>query len=215
MENESNGHLLNAGRPYVLFAGAAFVWIVVVAWLGWLYHSERVYARDYLERLAALAVLPVYTPGDVVTWKDDQKLLLSGWSGPEAGFRWSDGRKAVFLFRLPPGLDREKAYRLRMHFAHSIETQRVTILFNKIPVADFRLREAGVVDVGIPGKLLRDANVVELLLPGATQPGTGDLRLLAVAMVDFVLEPPGPGGISRQDGITIKRGNFGERRRLS
>jgi hypothetical protein len=176
-------------RSAVLLASVAFSWSLFLVWMGWLYHSERVYALKYLERLSARAALPVYIPGDVVTWKDDGKLLFAGWSGPEAAFRWSGARTAVFIFRLPPGWDPEAAYRLKMHFAYSINTQRVTILFNKSAVADFTLRGAGLVDVAIAGKLLHDVNIVELLLPDATQPGTGDLRVLAVAMVDFVLQP--------------------------
>jgi len=176
-------------RAAVLFAGVALSWAAFLVWLGWLYHSERVYSREYLERLAVRAALPVYTPGEVVTWRDDGKLLFAGWSGPEAGFRWSGAREAVFMFRLPPGWNREAAYRLKMHFAYSIHTQRVTILCNRSVVGDFTLHGAGLVDVGVAGRLLHDANVIELLLPGAAQPGSGDLRVLAVAMVDFVLQP--------------------------
>jgi hypothetical protein len=175
-------------RSAALFVSGAICWGILLVWLGWLYHSEQLYARQYLERMAARATLPVYTPGDVVTWKDDGKLLFAGWSGPEAGFRWSGAREAVFIFRLPPGWNREAAYRLKMHFAYSINAQRVTILLNKSAVADFTLRGAGLVDAAVAGRLLHDVNVVELLLPGATQPGTGDFRVLAVAMVDFVLE---------------------------
>lgn len=198
MVNSFNKAANPAGMPAdrrKLADSAAFVvvatvfWIVLLAWLGWLYHSERVYAREYLGRLAARAALPVYTPGDVVTWRDDKKLLFSGWSVPEANFRWSGSKKAVFLFRLPPGWNRQTAYRLKMHFLYSIHTQRVTVLVNKHAVGAFTLQGAALVDVGVPGELLHDANVVELLLPDAVQPGTQDFRVLAVAMLDFVLQP--------------------------
>jgi hypothetical protein len=174
------------------FVAAVCCWAIFLVWLGWLYRSGRVYSRDLLEHLASQANLPVYTPGDVVTWKDNKEVLLSGWYEPEARFRWSGGRKAVFLFRLQPGWNREATYSLRMHFADSIGTEHVKILFNKSAVAEFTLRGAGSVDAPVDGRLLHEANVVELVLPDARQPGTADLRVLAVAMVDFVLRPAGP-----------------------
>jgi hypothetical protein len=79
-----------------------------------------------------------------------------------------------------------------MHFAYSLKTQRVKIFFNRTALTELSLRGPGAVDVGVSSDLLQDANVVELVLPDAAQAGARDLRMLGVALVDFVLQPVSP-----------------------
>jgi hypothetical protein len=177
-----------------MLAAALLLWVCLAAWLFWLYQSERVYAQGYLDYVAAHASVPVYHPGDVVSWKDERKVLFAGWYGPEASIRWSSGQTAGLLFRLPSDYQQDQAYKVILHVAAIVtSTQRLTLMLNHDTLGSTTLHGASTLSWTVPGRILKAGiNTVELQLPDAAQPSLMDARLLAVALRDFDLEPDRP-----------------------
>ena len=86
------------------------------------------YRRNYLDHMAAIGSIPVYTPGETVEWTDTGKVLLIGWSIPHEQFRWSMGKSAGFAFRLAfePSAD----LHLDMHVGPTVGEQHVEFTAN-------------------------------------------------------------------------------------
>lgn len=114
-----------------------------------------------------------------------EHLLGVGWSYSEDWAVWSDTRRASLL--LP--LDRSVAHELRLEL-HPQGSQRVQVLVDGRPAAEFMAEERGIYAVPVPG----DDNPhpsgltrVQFVLPDAARPvdvdGSPDFRLLGVALI--------------------------------
>jgi hypothetical protein len=167
---------------------ALFLWIPFLCWIGYLLRFQSRYAHDYLSRMERLAVLPVYVPGDVVSYTGQGKVMFVGWSQPEAGFRWSDGRSSAFLLRLPVEAGRGQ-YRLRLTLAATAGLQRVRVLVNHRVVETVSHSGPGILEVAVPAGRFKPGavNSIELDLPDAFRPTNGDSRYLALQLVSFQL----------------------------
>jgi hypothetical protein len=112
-----------------------------------------------------------------------------GWSGQENGFCWSvDDSSTLTLPRIRPS----DSYRLEMDVVPfiappALESQRMEVLVNGKIVSSFDPLPRGVVACAVPGRLVRDAQGIEVVLrhPDALSPraasGQNDDRRLAVA----------------------------------
>lgn len=179
-------------HPMLFWSGGVIVWAIFLIWMAWMYHSQKVYARDFAKIIAKGGSVPVYTPGDVVTFKDNRKIVFVGWSQPESKFRWTSNKKSSLIFRLAPGWNRVPAYRLKVHFQSSIGLQHVTVLLNHQTVSTLKVQGPGTLDAQVPAAWLADSDDIDFLLPDARAPGIADPRVLSVAFVDFDLEPVTP-----------------------
>jgi hypothetical protein len=120
-----------------------------------------------------------------------------GWSGPEDGFRWTDG--AVSLLNLPP-LPAQAALldiAVNPHVYQEHPQQRLLLLINDCVVGELEVRGRVRLRFEIPaGALWPDRpNRLRLVLPDACAPSrftsVGDHRLLGLAVSEMTLSPLG------------------------
>lgn len=119
------------------------------------------------------------------------RYLGSGWSGPEGGWRWTDGRHASVRFA-GPALD-VGAMALELEArpylgGGRLAAQRVLVSLNRrqIQVWDLTRREKVALRLDVPPGLLRPQNTLRFDLPDAAAPDslekTGDHRQLGIAV---------------------------------
>jgi hypothetical protein len=101
--------------------------------------------------------------------------LWYGWSGPEACCRWSNAGRAAIVF----SVDKFRPTKLLMKIGPFLEPgrvdkQRVLVELNGRHLATLVLqeKEAGVYSTEFPETLLREENVLSLLLPDAVSPAS-------------------------------------------
>jgi hypothetical protein len=111
---------------------------------------------------------------DFRTAASDQYLWY-GWSGREACCRWSNAGRASIVF----SVDKFRPDKLLMKIGPFIEPgladkQRVLVELNgrHLATLELREREAKVYSVDLPQSLLREENVLSLLLPDAVSPAS-------------------------------------------
>ena len=114
-----------------------------------------------------------------------------GWSHPEPDLRWMIGERSQLALPLFPST-KSATFNIRLlpHvWKGRLATQRVTIYFNKVQVADLHLKSEEIVSFVVsPDLFLRvGRNVLEFFHPDAAAPehvsGSGDSRQLSVAIV--------------------------------
>jgi ADP-heptose:LPS heptosyltransferase/glycosyltransferase involved in cell wall biosynthesis len=104
-----------------------------------------------------------------------------GFSASEAGFRWTNGERATVQFNLEWGADFSPNGRLLLA-VDTFGRQRIGARFNGIRVYDAVKRGRRLL-LDIPVANLRiGRNRLELELPDAVRPGTGDSRRLGLAV---------------------------------
>ena len=118
-----------------------------------------------------------------------EKYLASGWSGPENGFRWTDGSKATIVF----GVDQPRDLTMEISLTPFLVTgkhnqQRMDIVLNDKPIKTlaFDAAQTGVYQIRLPRELISERNVLEFRLPDAASPFdfqlSADERRLGVAV---------------------------------
>jgi hypothetical protein len=131
--------------------------------------------------------------------REAEKHLPYGWSAGEGEFRWSDGKKAAFIFTL----DRISEGALRMKLVPflvpgKLDEQVVNLELNGQPIKTLTLREGlpAEYSIALPRELLRQENVLIFGLPGATAPKSAgfneDTRQLAIGMYWLEIESLSP-----------------------
>jgi hypothetical protein len=125
---------------------------------------------------------------------ESEKYLGYGWSGPEPGFRWTDGTQATIVFAASSKSDivmRVSLAPFLLRGRHDVE--RVDFVLNGHFVRHLELRDDGPVEIEItlPGSFLREQNVLLLNLPDAASPSDFDMNVdhrqlgVAVRWIDF------------------------------
>jgi hypothetical protein len=168
-------------------------------------HPERVWNYNDSQLLAGFLhvplpqVIPRYVIGDRVDMAsvDAERYLVSGWSGSEGTFRWTDGRAADLVF----GLDAIEPLVLEMEIdgflpPRRVREQRVGIELNGEIIEIVRVTQRGTIEVAValPRARLAKENRLTLRLPDAAFAapfGLGkDPRQLGVAVHSFCLRRP-------------------------
>jgi hypothetical protein len=177
-------------RSWIL---AICAWCALALWIVWLYTAETRYRRNYLDHMAAIGSIPVYTPGDTVEWTDNGKVLLVGWSIAEAEFRWSMGKSVGFAFRLlsPPSA----GLHLDMHVGPTVGAQRVAFTANDEALGSTVVSGPTRIELPVPSAVLRPGvNVIRIALPDARRANDLDPRILGISLIRWRLtyDPVGP-----------------------
>ena len=122
------------------------------------------------------------------TYGNDSNYIVSGFSGPESGFRWTDGNRAVLQF-----WPHEVADNLTARFdlfpllrEGVLSAQRVDVFVNENKVADWELTGPAVKEIALPRFLVGNQQFeMTFLLPDAISPKdlgiNDDPRKLAIA----------------------------------
>ena len=122
-----------------------------------------------------------------------EKYLWYGWSGPEAGFRWTDGHEAAIVFRGEPSNQLKVRIKAAPFIGGSVNSQKVTLTFNGERLKEFELAAGPPqeIEVTIPATNMGTDNVLKFQLPNAASPRSlglsDDDRLLGlrVEWVEF------------------------------
>ena len=120
--------------------------------------------------------------------------VFAGWSGREAGFRWSQCETPRILFRLGE-VDARGTYRLEMA-AGAFGDQEVTVSLNGFEIGRLSLPGGHVPptirDLTFDGRLLRvhDVNELSFYIPGAISHHPADPRLLGLAFAWLRIAAP-------------------------
>lgn len=123
------------------------------------------------------------------------KYIWYGWSWPEAGFRWNDGKEATFIFLL----EKPEHLKLKMKVLPFINKgvvnrQRVYLYLNNIPISslEFHHNEVTEPTIDLTGDLLLRENILKFRFPDASSPEllkiSPDQRQLALAVYTIELE---------------------------
>lgn len=131
-----------------------------------------------------------------LTSPESQKFLWYGWSGPEPGFRWTDGKEATIIFAGNGQSDLLLQIKMAPFLVGDwLSAQRLAINLNGNAIGNLKLEVNGptIQRIKLPASLLRDKNILTLRLPDATSPSDfgigGDERQLGLAVSWITLEP--------------------------
>ncbi len=171
------------------------------AWVVWNAHGDidhdpwKVWNVRYPQMLAPFLHPPLpkeFPPLESrldLSSSDSQKFLARGWSGAEAGFRWTDGREAVVVFALHEPSDSSLQIRLTPFLVSGKhESQRLELILNQHTLKKLELREDKpvLIEINPPHGLLGQKNVLIFRLPDAAAPRdfkvNDDGRRLGVAV---------------------------------
>jgi hypothetical protein len=117
--------------------------------------------------------------------------LGRGWSGPEATWRWTDGRHATIRFAGPPPGSAGGALELEARpylGGGRLPVQRLIVTLNgrQIQTLDLDRPQTANYELVVPAGLLQAQNTLRFDLPGAASPAdlekTGDHRQLGIAV---------------------------------
>jgi hypothetical protein len=127
--------------------------------------------------------------------EQSNKYLWYGWSFPEAGFRWNDGKQTSVKFFL----NKSENLRLRMKVLPFIregiwDHQRIYFNLNGVDLAFLQLttNETTELTIDRPGRLVQQENILRFRLPDAASPEllkvSPDQRQLAIAVYWIMFE---------------------------
>jgi hypothetical protein len=132
---------------------------------------------------------PRYELGEKIDFRTEisDQYVWYGWSGREACCRWSNAGRAAIVF----SLEKTGASRLEIRMnpfiaPGKVNEQRVGVELNgeRVKTLDLREAEPQTYSVELPGRLLRERNVLTLSLPDAESPAalklSDDSRLLGI-----------------------------------
>lgn len=134
--------------------------------------------------LGSLSLTPVEADFTSITHRDEA-FFLEGWSGPEAGWRWSDGSAAVLAL---PAADLDPGPHLLELTAGTLGRQRFPVSIDGTDLGELVLEgfEPTTLHLEIPAGLLHPGTVHQLRIetPDATTPD-GETRRLGLAFVSI------------------------------
>jgi hypothetical protein len=173
----------------LLLIGMALNGIGACSWNTWLWNTKlSLYGPARLwdwRRPQFLAAFRWPLPGDgpalakgtrvAVGTIHAEPYLQSGWGPPQAGVRWTVGRRARVVFNLASPEALELRMRLQPFLVRGrLQRQRLLLFLNGKRFARLILRRPTSVlkAVPLPPELLREHNVLELRLPDATAPAS-------------------------------------------
>ena|GEM_PF-464408 len=140
---------------------------------------------------------PVYQFNSEITFgKNGNSAIyqMEGWSWPEEGFTWTDGKFASLIIPVkPPKSDVVLKAKLSP-FVHSgkLNSQKIIIFVNEEYLGDWEVSASGEYQITIPRKLVTD-NLLKIVfkLPNASSPAdfnqSDDPRKLGIAMQSIIL----------------------------
>ena len=139
----------------------------------------------------------LYAPGTVLHFGSGgnaDPFLVTGWSHPETGFRWTEGNLArmAFTFAPPPG-ELVLSVAVDPLLAVDIVAQNVSASWDGVPIAEWRIQEAKTYHALIlaPAFSSDSPHRLELKLPDAFSPSSKNLgtdpRCLGLAFRELVL----------------------------
>jgi hypothetical protein len=158
-------------------------------------HPERLWSWRYPQFLAGLlppplpATFPVVPNEARIDFGSEQseKYLWFGWSGREQNFRWTDGKKAAFIFRSTE--PQPVSFRISMGAfltRSALEKQSVQVDLNGRSIASIDISDdqTRVYSFALADGLLKENNVLTFRLPDAASPKSlnlgADPRLLGL-----------------------------------
>jgi len=164
-------------------------------------HSERLWDWHYPQFLAGLldpgpiSDFPRFKSGEPIYLNDSiaDSYLVSGWSGAEPNFRWTEKNVARFGFKSSTGRPIAIALNLAPFVTASHDRQRLRIEANSEFIAEFVLGEQPLSEIRfvIPSLLVKDSNLISLHIPGATSPKvlkiSEDGRNLGIAVYSITI----------------------------
>ncbi len=142
------------------------------------------------------APIPISKRIDFRKPDESDKYLWYGWSNAEETFRWTEGKEATLVF----AIDRNDDLVLKMRVVPFVREgllnqQRVIVELNETPIDSlvFNRNLEAEIAITLPGKLLRDRNVLKFKMPDARSPEllkiSTDQRLLGFAVYWIELQP--------------------------
>jgi len=164
-------------------------------------HSERLWDWSHPQFLAGLITpeisrdFPVFKSGESIFLNDSaaEPYLISGWSGPEPNFRWTESNAARFGFKSSVGRAIAISLNMAPFVTASHDKQRLRIEANNKFVAEFVFGEQPMSEIRfvIPRSFVKEANLITLQIPDATSPKTlkisEDARNLGIAVESFTI----------------------------
>lgn len=141
--------------------------------------------------------VPAATPGRVdFASPQSAGYCWYGWSPAETQFRWTEATEAALVFRVNGIQDLVLTAKLHaLVIPNQHPAQRLSIRFNREPVADFSFNDTlpREISVVLPSNLMRQQNLLEFFLPDAISPaslGVGeDSRPLGIAVYWIQFQP--------------------------
>ncbi|MDD4651756.1 MAG: sulfatase-like hydrolase/transferase [Methanothrix sp.] len=155
--------------------------------------------RQYLPEGVKYVPPPLYAPGFIIHFGingGEDQYLGYGWSGPENGFRWTDGQTAVFECSLPkPGVDLMLNMSFAPFLAGQTNSQRLSIWINDYKLRDLSLTcDMPILLIKIPRDCFNEKiQKIKFDLPDAISPGilgvSADSRKLGIAVRTLSIDP--------------------------
>lgn len=129
-----------------------------------------------------------YEIGTMIEFADDL-YFGRGWSVNEGSHRWTDGKHAEIGFELG-NINAMHQFSLVLDAAMTIGGQRVRASINANPIGEKTINGKGNIDFTFPGDFLKmnSKNTISLDLPDARPPGTGDSRVLGIALGSMIIQ---------------------------
>jgi hypothetical protein len=134
-----------------------------------------------------------YGPQAITEVKEGEMFRLAGWSRPEKGFVWTDGRKVLLNLGCLPGSIQTIQLSCMPFVAPNLTVQRVTLSVGEQRVGYYFVDSPTVLRCTVEGQGAEKPVVLELSLPDATIPflvtGSDDLRELGLAVQSLDVVP--------------------------
>lgn len=121
------------------------------------------------------------------------KYEITGWSGPEEGFTWTNGKTAELSMTVkePKSDVVLKAAFNPLVVSGRLDKQKIVILINGSKAGEWEASSGGDYKLTIPKDSLKDSVKITFELPNATSPATigvnKDTRVLGIALSSFSL----------------------------
>lgn len=172
----------------------------IITGFSWLSQSWMPTYRKFTSQGVQIAKPPIYEYGTEITFREGgnaQYYQGAGWSSPEKGFTWTDGRDASLLIPVKaPKSDLILRATLFPLLGQNVKLQRVGIYISGVKVDEWAVDSGGVYSTVVPRTLVKDSSLGILFdLPDAISPKELDInedqRQLAVALQSLaIIEPP-------------------------
>ena len=172
----------------------------IITGFSWSSQSWMPTYRKFTPQGVQISEPPIYEYGTEITFGEGgnaQYYQGAGWSFPEKGFTWTDGRDASLL--IPVKASKSDLILRAMLFpllGQSVKQQRVSIYINGAKVDQWTVDTGGVYGTVVPRELVKNSSLGILFdLPDAISPKelniNEDQRQLAIALRSLTLiEPP-------------------------